>query len=234
MKRTILALGAALISIIAPAQEKVEATISSDLVSQYIWRGLEQSSTAIQPTLGVSWKGLSLTAWGSVGITESNAPKEFDLILNYTIGGFSIGVTDYWLSNGGDPLGRYFRYYAHSTNHIFEANVGYDFKFLSLQWNTNFTGNDGLTKKGKRAYSSYFEINAPFKLATLDWTATVGVVPYATTYYDTKGFAVTNVSLRATKDIKITDTFSIPIFGQIIASPRQETAFFVFGFTLQP
>ena len=103
-----------------------------------------------------------------------------------------------------------------------------------MQWYTNFTGNDGVTKSGKRAYSSYFEINVPFKLATLDWTATLGAVPYATSFYDTTGFAVTNVAVRATKDIKITDTFSIPIFGQIIASPRQQTAFFVFGFTLQP
>ena len=234
MKKIILALGATLMSVIAPAQDKVEATVSADIVSQYIWRGLEQTSAAIQPTLGIGYKGFSLTAWGSCGIVDPNETKEFDLTLGYKIGGFNIGVTDYWLSNGQDPQSRYFIYYAHSTNHVFEANVGYDFKLLSLQWYTNFTGNDGVTKSGKRAYSSYFEINVPFKLATLDWTATLGAVPYATSFYDTTGFAVTNVAVRATKDIKITDTFSIPIFGQIIASPRQQTAFFVFGFTLQP
>ena len=234
MKRTILAIGASLLSIVAPAQDKVEATISADIVSKYTWRGLDQGSAAIQPTLGLGYKGLSLTAWGSYGFVDEKDVKEFDLTLSYKIGGFNIGVTDYWLSNGQDPDGRYFIYYAHSTNHVFEANIGYDFKLLSFQWYTNFTGNDGLTKSGKRAYSSYFEINVPFRLATIDWKATAGAVPYATTFYDTSGFAVINLGLQATKDIKITDTFSIPIFGQIIASPRQQTAYFIFGFTLQP
>lgn len=234
MKRTILAIGASLLSIVAPAQDKVEGTISADIVSKYIWRGLDQGSAAIQPTLGLSYKGFSLTAWGNCGFVDEKDVKEFDLTLSYKVGGFNIGVTDYWLSSGQDPDGRYFIYYAHSTNHVFEANIGYDFKLLSFQWYTNFTGNDGLTKSGKRAYSSYFEINVPFRLATIDWQATAGAVPYATTFYDTNGFSVINLGLRATKDIKITDTFSIPIFGQIIASPRQQTAYFIFGFTLQP
>ncbi len=233
-KRTILFLGAALCSFMAPAQDKVKATIGADMVSKYVWRGLDQGSAAIQPTLGISYKGLSLSAWGSYGITNEKDVKEFDLTLSYKIAGLNIGVTDYWMSEGLEPQGRYFIYYAHSTNHVFEANVGYDFKILSFQWYTNFTGNDGYTKSGKRAYSSYFEVNVPFRLATLDWNATAGAVPYATTFYDTSGFAVTNLSLRAAKDIKVTDTFSIPIFGQIIANPRQQTAYFVFGFTLQP
>ena len=59
-------------------------------------------------------------------------------------------------------------------------------------------------------------------------------MPYATTFYDTSGFAVTNVALKASKDIKITDTFSVPIFGQVIANPCSGKAYFVFGFTLQP
>ena len=86
---------------------------------------------------------------------------------------------------------------------MWEANVGYDFGFLSVQWFTNFAGNDGLNRSGKRAYSSYFEIVAPFRLAKLDWTATFGAVPYATTSYDANGFCVTNISLRATKDFII-------------------------------
>ena len=127
-------------------------------------------------------------------------------------------------------------YNAHSTNHVFEANIGYDFGFASLQWYTNFAGNDGVNESGKRAYSSYVEASVPFKLATVDWTATVGVIPYATTFYNewTSGFSVTNLALKATKDIKITDSFSIPIFGQVVANPRTQKAYLVLGFTLQP
>ncbi|MBQ9679009.1 MAG: hypothetical protein IJV44_12830 [Prevotella sp.] len=214
----------------AYAQDEVETTIGADFVSQYVWRGQDCGNVSIQPTLGIGYKGLSLSAWGSVGINAEDT-KEFDLTASYTIGGLTLGVTDYWFNT---PEERYFYYNAHGTSHVFEAFLGYDFGLLSATWYTNFAGNDGVNKKGKRAYSSYFELNAPFKLATCDWTATVGVVPYATTSYDTTGFAVTNVALKATKDIRITDTFSVPIFGQVLANPCSQKAYFVFGFTLQP
>ena len=218
------------------SESKIETTISGDIVSSYIWRGQDLGNVSLQPTLGIGYKGLSLTAWGSVGLTNSDDTKEFDLTLAYTTGGFNIGITDYWFNAGLDPDNRYFMYNAHSTNHVFEANIGYDFGFASLQWYTNFAGNDGVNESGKRAYSSYVEASVPFKLATVDWTATVGVIPYATTFYNewTSGFSVTNLALKATKDIKITDSFSIPIFGQVVANPRSQKAYLVLGFTLQP
>ena len=219
---------------LAQEKEKVETTIAADVVSQYVWRGLEAGSVSWQPTLGIGYKGLSLSAWGSVGLTDPADTKEFDLTLSYTAGGFNIGITDYWFSAGGDPEGRYFMYEANNTNHVFEANIGYDFGVASIQWFTNFAGNDGLNKDGKRAYSSYVEATVPFTLATVDWSATAGAVPFATDFYGTTGFAVTNLSLKATKDIKVTDSFSIPVFGQVVANPCSQKAYLVFGFTLQP
>lgn len=221
-------------AVAAEAQEKVETTIEADVVNQYIWRGQELGNVAFQPTLGVGYKGLSLSAWGSVGLTDPADTKEFDFTLGYTTGGFNIGITDYWFSTGLDPQNRYFKYDAHGTNHVFEANVGYDFGVASIQWYTNFAGNDGVNKDGDRAYSSYFEVAAPFKLATCDWTATAGAVPCATSFYGTNGFAVVNLSLRATKAIKVTDSFSLPIFGAVTANPCSQKAYLIFGFTLQP
>ena len=216
------------------SESKIETTISGDIVSRYIWRGQDLGDVSLQPTLGIGYKGFSLTAWGNVGLSKAEDTKEFDLTLAYTSGGFNIGITDYWFDAGLDPENRYFMYKAHSTNHVFEANIGYDFGFASLQWYTNFAGNDGYNKDGKRAYSSYLEANVPFKLATVDWTATAGVVPFSTTSYGTTGFAVTNLALKATKDIKVTDSFSIPIFAQVVGNPCSQKAYLVLGFTLQP
>ena len=218
----------------ATAHAQVETTIAADVVSQYIWRGQDLGNVSLQPTLGIEYKGLSLSAWGSVGLTDSDDTKEFDLTLACTAGGFNIGITDYWFNAGLDPDARYFMYDAHSTNHVFEGNIGYDFGIASLQWHTNFAGTDGVNKDGKRAYSSYVEANVPFKLAEVDWNASVGAVPFATDFYGTTGFAVTNLALKATKDIKVTDSFSIPVFGQIVANPCSQKAYFVFGFTVQP
>ena len=215
----------------ATAQDEVETTVSADVVSTYVWRGMECGSAAIQPTLGIGYKGLTLSAWGSYCLVDTNDAKEFDLTLAYSTGGFNIGITDYWFNT---PEERYFLYDANKTSHIFEANIGYDFGPAAIQWFTNFAGNDGYNKDGKRAYSSYVELSAPFKLASVDWSAAVGAVPYATDFYGVDGFAVTNVSLKATKDIKVTDSFSIPVFAQVAANPSTEKAYLVFGFTLQP
>jgi len=221
-------------AVTAKAQDTLETSIGTDLVSQYVWRGQDLGGVSVQPTLGLSYKGLSLSAWGSAGLSNPADTREFDLTLAYTIGGFNIGVTDYWFNAGLDPLNRYFAYAADCTNHVFEANVGYDFGFASLQWYTNFAGNDGLTPDEKRAYSSYVEVNVPFVLGGVDWTATAGAVPFATDFYGVEGFGVVNVALTASKDIRITDSFSIPVFAQVAANPYSKNAFFVFGITLQP
>lgn len=216
----------------AAAQERIEATVQADFVSRYIWRGQDLGHVSLQPTLGLAYKGLSLTAWGNVGLSEPADKEEFDLTLGYGIGGFNIGVTDYWFNS---PVDRYFSYAAHNTSHVFEANIGYDFGPVAVQWYTNFAGDDYDAYDGDRNFSSYFEVSAPFRLAGCDWLAAVGAVPYATTFYSrANGFAVTNVSLRATKDIRITKTFSLPLFAGITANPSTEKAYLAFGFTLRP
>lgn len=216
----------------AVAQDNVEGTVSADFVNQYIWRGQDLGDVSVQPTLGVAYKGFSLTAWGSVGLSDNSDTKEFDLTAAYQTGGFHIGITDYWFNV---PNEKYFHYDAHSTSHVFEGNIGYDFGPVALNWYINFAGNDGVNKSGKRAYSSYVEASVPFKLADLDWTATVGAVPYATSFYaKANGFAVTNVSLRAAKDIQVTRSWSIPLFAGISTNPSTQKAYLVCGFTLRP
>ena len=212
------------------AQDEVETSLGADVVSQYIWRGQNLGNAAIQPTLGISYKGISLSAWGSAGITSAADTKEFDLTLGYTTGSFNVGITDYWFNT--NP--KYFRYSNGATSHVFEANVGYDFGFLNLQWFTNFAGDDGLNKSGNRAYSSYLELSAPFKLGGLDWTATLGAVPYATSFYsDADGFAVTNISVGASYTLIDKPGYELPVFATISANPSSERAFFAIGFSLK-
>ena len=68
----------------------IEATIKADVVTNYLWRGQKLGEVSIQPTLGLGYKGLSLSAWGSYGISNSDDTKELDLTLSYTTGGFNV------------------------------------------------------------------------------------------------------------------------------------------------
>ncbi|MBP5302306.1 MAG: hypothetical protein J6Y88_03560, partial [Bacteroidales bacterium] len=99
---------------------------------------------------------------------------------------------------------------------------------------TNFAGNDGFNPAGKRAFSSYLEAAVPFTLGVVDWSAAVGVVTYATDFYGAEKFSVVNLSLTASVDIRITDSFSVPVFTQLAFNPCSNAAYLVFGITLQP
>ena len=206
---------------IAGTGEKVEASVGADLVSGYIWRGQDLGGVSVQPSLSLGYKGFSLAAWGSVGFEQSDT-KELDLTLGYGIGGFSVAVTDYWFDTE-----KYFQYSAHSTAHVFEATLGYDFGPVALSWNTNFAGADYFKSNGKRSYSTYIEASAPFRLGGLDWAAEVGLTPWEGAY--STGFNVVNIGLKAAKDIRFNDRFSLPVFAKVTVNPNSEGAYFVFG-----
>ena len=211
------------------AQNQVECHLKADFVSNYIWRGQDLGHVSLQPELSVAWKGLSLAAWGSVGLSHSNDAREIDLTLSYETGDLSFGIVDYW-NEGNDN--RYF-FYKYGTGHAFEGFISYNFGPVSASWQTYFAGNNYQDDNGKRAYSSYFGLSAPFRLATCNWEAEVGFVPWKSSTYEVNSFSVTNLSLRATKAIHITKSFDLPLFGQVIANPASQHFYFVFGFTLQ-
>ncbi len=233
MKKVLMAGGIALaIPLTSMAQDKVEANAGAGIVSQYIWRGQDFGGVSIQPSLSLGYKGLWVETWGNVGI-DSNDTKEIDLIIGYSTGGFSLSITDFWIADTDGMNNKYFQYGAHSTAHTFEAGIGYDFGSFALNWNTVFAGSDGVNKDGERAYSTYIAATAPFNLGGLEWEAEVGAIPWSTDYYEgcEHGFSIYNISLKANKEIKITESFSIPAFAQVMLNPRTERAYFAFGLT---
>lgn len=207
--------------------------VQGDLVSSYVWRGVYQTSASVQPTLGFSVGNFSLTAWGSVDF--KGVGKEADLTAAYSINGLTLSLTDYWWE--GEGKGNYFRFKNHETAHKLEGGIAYSLPLenfpLNLSWYTIFWGGDKKAN-GKNAYSTYTELAYPFSVKNVDLSAMVGFSPFASpTIYKNDGFAVTNISLRANKEIQITDKFSLPIFVQTIWNPQAEDVHFVFGITLR-
>lgn len=212
----------------ARAQNKVEADLTVDFVSSYVWRGLHLGTPSVQPELSMGWKGLVFSVWGNTGL--ANPMNEIDLTLSYTIGGLKLSVIDYWDDSGET---RYFAYRPQETGHCFEAAVRYDSGPVAISWQTFFAGADLQEADGRRAFSSYFEVSAPFHLMGIDWLAKAGVVPWASDYYGTQRFTFQSVSLKATKAIPFSERFSLPIYGELIASPAIGKLWFVAGFTIK-
>jgi len=54
--------------------------------------------------------------------------------------------------------------------------------------------------------------------------------PYG--FYGQRSMGVINLGLTVSKDIKITDKFTLPVFGSFITNPESENVFFVFGLSI--
>ena len=210
---------------------------NNDLVNNYVWRGMDQNSGfSVQPTLGLSYKGFSLSVWGSQSLTN-NAERdvqELDLNLSYSIGGLSATLTDYWWGGLHNPYGYYKEGPADNPidgGHHFEATVAYNFGTklpLTLSWSTWFDGADVRTYSDKRCYSTY--INASYDIACpadVTLTPSVGCTPWQG-YYNDKA-AITDISLKAAKDVALSDKLSMPVFVQAIASPINDHVYLVAG-----
>lgn len=224
MKGWVVALGAAMIMpTMAKAQDKFTVSAKADFVSDYVWRGQYQNSGfSIQPNLALAYKGVTLAAWGNQSLTTSDGAQEFDINLSYAVKGFGIMVSDYWWNGVRAPYGYY------KDGHHFEATLSYNFKEccnlpLTLSWSTWFAGADDNkiddNGEAKRAYSTY--INAAYDIACpydITLTPSVGFTPWEGVYY--KRAAVTDISLKASKAIQVTDHFSIPLFVQAIVAPN--------------
>jgi hypothetical protein len=185
----------------------------------------------VQPGLSASWNGLTLGAWGSVNLASSvyalGKTDEFDLYLSYSTGGFSATITDYAFPIF---LNADYDYFSYKDNHTFEFTLAYTVSEkvpLTLTWNSNFAGADDWDGDDKNDFSSYFELgySIPIKDVTLDLA--LGATPWKGAYSD--GFAVTNISIKASKEIKITDDFALPVFAQAVLNPDSKIPYLVFG-----
>lgn len=58
----------------AAEEDKPTASISVDILSQYIWRGiaLSRNSAVIQPSMTIGYKGFSVNIWGNLDTGEDN------------------------------------------------------------------------------------------------------------------------------------------------------------------
>lgn len=219
---TALLIIAALFTNILSAQEEEAEKTSKfnpgvDFYSSFIWRGSKQGTgPAVQPYLEFATGGLTLGAWGSF---DASGYSETDLYASYSLPfGLSLGVTDYYLTDLD-----YFDYSDSTGSHAIELTAGYELKGLSLSANYIVNEAGGI---GSAGGDIYLEAGYAFKYFSLFLGAGNG---WITANGD---FAVCNIGIKAEKDIKITDTFSIPLNGQVIFNPDKKTLFVVVGFSL--
>jgi hypothetical protein len=193
---------------ITNAQEKSWNT-GVDLVSNYIWRGLKfGNGPALQPKLEFNSGNFTIGGWGSYCFSHNEAP-ETDLYMSIgTNSGFNLTFTDYYFL--GTSVFK-------SSSHYFEPMLSFEKGNFRLM---------GAYMFGHETSDLYLE--AGLAAGPVDLSLGAGEGQY------TKNgkFNICNIGLGTSKEIKVTDSFSIPVRGSLILNPSNEQLYIVIGITL--
>ena len=192
-------------------------SIGADLVSRYVWRGTDfGASPSIQPYIEASAWNFTLGAWGAYTINRFDG-QEMDLYLNYNIMDIvSVGVVDYFFP--AELTG--YKYFDYSTDfqHILEATA----TFTGLE-DIPLTATVGVNMINDPNNSFYVELGYGFSIFDLFLGAGNGI------YTTDQNFNVVNLGITASKEIPVTDRYSIPISASLITNPEAQKVYLVFG-----
>ncbi|MDA3867442.1 MAG: hypothetical protein PF489_11940 [Salinivirgaceae bacterium] len=209
-----------------------EPNAGIDFTNRYIWRGMAlNSSPNLQPYADISYKNFTLGTWGSYATDGQFA--EVDLFLAYSINNFNLTLTDYYTENEND-YGEYdlFNYKNKVTNHALEFMVDYQLpgRFpIVLTAATIFYGLDK-NIEGENLYSTWVQVAYPFSIKNYDLKVFLGGTPHESIYCNEAN--ITELGIQFSKEITITDRFSLPVAVALITNPTEEDVFVRFNIGL--
>lgn len=194
---------------------KTKFSIGADILNRYVWRGTDfGNSPVVQPGIELTIGNLSVGAWGSYSLSSNTGGTEADLYVSYSIPlGLEILFTDYYFPVEPGNIGDYFDY---DNSHTFEIGASQSIGDFYLSGYYYLNASD----------DAYFEAGYDFKIFSLFVGA--GNESYTT---DSE-FKICNVGISSSKEISITEKFSLPLTGSVILNPDREQIFIVVGISL--
>ncbi|WP_297088393.1 hypothetical protein [uncultured Draconibacterium sp.] len=229
MKKTLLIFASMLllVAVTAPTVKAQEVDAGLDIYSSYVWRGIKfGEGAAFQPWVEFSAGGFAIGAWGSYCVSDNEA-AEADLYASY---GFDLGenaslsftLTDYYFpGTTADPVS-----WTDGDNHFFEPMVGLGVGAFSFSAAYMFY--DGAGKDGDASGDLYVE--AAVTAGPVDITLGGGNGAYS--MKDDAGFDICNIGISTSKEIKLSESFSLPLSGAVILNPSYESFHVVVGISL--
>ena len=186
----------------------------ADLVSSYVWRGTQFGSGAhIQPWMELGSGSLTGGVWGSFPTTASGGGNELDLWVSYDFGPLAFTVTNYSFPTNDGTYG--------------DGNPGlFDSDWMEISGSADL-GPVGLTI-GYFTDAEALYVEAGFPIGAIDIGIGFGS-DSKDAFYAGGDSGLVNLSFGGSKDIKITEDYSLPVSGSFIYNPDSEAAFMVFG-----
>jgi hypothetical protein len=186
----------------------------ADLVSSYVWRGTQFGSGAhIQPYMTLGSGNLEAGVWGSFPTTAKGGGNELDAYLSYDFGPFALTLTNYTFPKDGGT-------YGNSEYGFFKGD------YTEISGSTSIMGVDLLAGYFTDVEALYIELG--FAAGPVDIAIGYGD-DQGDAWYADGGAGIVNMSFSGSKEIQISDSYSLPVFGSFILNPDAEAAFLVFG-----
>lgn len=211
-------------------------SLGTDIVNRYIWRGLRLGgeSPSIQPNVAFTSGGFTVGFWGAYPF-EPTVLEEIDFYSSYTFtlenaGALSLGFTDYINPNSGTPVFN-FNNYDNADGpgaHYIELNAGY-----SGPENFPISLSINVFVYNLEHNPIYFQLGYNTAVNDVGLSLFVGgTTGEDNGYYGVTDFDIINAGFTVSKTIPITESFSLPVFGSLIANPAADNLFYVFGVRL--
>ena len=235
MKKAVIILALVLTSTMTFAQDVAPSsnnlTLGADFQTRYIWRGqnLGGDASSIQPSVKYASGKFTAGVWGafSTSPVESSYAQEVDTYVTYApTESLSFVLTDYYNPSATNDVLKY-------NNHLLELGATIKKGAFGLGIFANIAGN-GDKIDGDQGYSSYAELSYGKKIGDVDFGIHAGaVIIDRTAYtYGTDGAGFINLGINAAKQIKFTDSFSLPVNASLTVNPESNKIYMTFGFSL--
>ncbi|MBB3699436.1 hypothetical protein KMW28_25075 [Flammeovirga yaeyamensis] len=203
------------------AQDKLKLTGSADIVSHYVWRGIDYGySPAIQPDIELQYKGFYLGGWGTYAWLPWNGVYEFEYRFGYTFEklGLSIQVIDYLYSTATFDSPK-------TSFGVDQEDIhfGHSFELGAIQRIKNFH---------LAGYINLSEDNDIYVEAGYNYKGFELVVGAGNNEYTVdNNFTFVNISLMKTFDIEYSEKYSSSLFFGGTYNPDTSVFHLLFGAT---
>lgn len=181
-------------------------TIGAEATNKYLWRGLELSDAAIQPSVCFDYEkgdwALSIGAYGSKALEKDNY-NEIEFSAEVSWKNFT-----FYAANYSEFYGSEF------DKHYIDLGLGWTLSEkipLRVEWY-------GIVNDGR--FPSYLELSYGFSLAEIDFNAAVGAYPFKSDYYYNEDFCISNLNLSACHEFELNEKMALPVSAQIVYNPE--------------
>jgi hypothetical protein len=187
----------------------------ADLVSSYVWRGTQfGTGPHIQPWMELGSGAITGGIWGSFPTTSMGTDgdgNELDLWISADLGFMGLTLTNYSFPGGDGTYG--------AGTGVFDGD-------LEISGSASLGGVDLTVGYFTDLEALYIE--AAFSAGPVDIGLGFGS-DGKDAFYAGGDSGLVNMSFGGSKEIKITEEYSLPVFGSFIYNPDSEAAFLVFG-----